>query len=159
MQIHFKDIEHIIIETLDMGKAFKINPNGISMEPLIHQGRDSVYIKKPEGRLKKYDIAFFKRKNGEYVLHRVVKVKPDSYIFCGDNQWLLEKGITDSQIIGVVTKLEINGKTVTPDDADYIEYVRKRVGSRVRRNFFTIFCNFFKKIKIKLKRLKEKLTQ
>ena len=69
MQVHFKDIEHIILETLDMGKAFKIHPNGISMEPLIHQGRDAVFIKKPEGRLKKYDIAFFKRENGEYVLH------------------------------------------------------------------------------------------
>lgn len=151
MQVHFKDIEHIILETLDMGKAFKIFPNGISMEPLIYQGRDAVYIKKPEGRLKKYDIAFFKRKNGEYVLHRVVKVLPDSYHFCGDNQWQVERGIEDSQIIGIVTKLEINGKIITTDDAEYIKYVKSRVDSRVRRNFLPITMNFFRKVKIKLK--------
>lgn len=153
MQVHFKDIEHIILETLDMGKAFKIHPNGISMEPLIHQGRDAVFIKKPEGRLKKYDIAFFKRKNGEYVLHRVIKVLPDSYHFCGDNQWQVEKGIEDSQIIGIVTKLEINGKTITTDDKEYLDYSKKRVDSRVWRNFWTIVKHFFKKVKIKLKRI------
>lgn len=153
MQVYFKDIEHIILETLDMGKAFKIHPNGISMEPLIHQGRDAVYIKKPEGRLKKYDIAFFKRKNGEYVLHRVIKVLPDSYHFCGDNQWQVEKGIEDFQIIGIVTKLEINGKTITTDDKEYLDYSKKRVDSRVWRNFWTIVKHFFKKVKIKLKRI------
>lgn len=153
MEIHFKDIEHIILETLDMGKSFKIFPKGISMEPLIYQGRDAVYINKPEGRLKKYDIAFFKRLNGEYVLHRVIKVRADSYDFCGDNQWQVERGITDSQIIGIVTKLEINGKTVMPDDAEYIKYVKTRVDSRVRRNFLPIVKNFFRKIKIKLKRI------
>ena len=153
MQVHFKDIEHIILETLDMGKAFKIHPNGIRKEPLIHQGRDAVFIKKPEGRLKKYDIAFFKRKNGEYVLHRVIKVLPDSYHFCGDNQWQVEKGIEDSQIIGIVTKLEINGKTITTDDKEYLDYSKKRVDSRVWRNFWTIVKHFFKKVKIKLKRI------
>ena len=153
MEIHFKDIEHIILETLDMGKSFKIFPKGISMEPLIYQGRDAVYISKPEGRLKKYDIAFFKRLNGEYVLHRVIKVRADSYDFCGDNQWQVERGITDSQIIGIVTKLEINGKTVTTDDEEYMKYVRTRVDSRVRRNFLPIVKNFFRKIKIKLKRI------
>lgn len=153
MQVHFKDIEHIILETLDMGKAFKIFPNGISMEPLIHQGRDAVYIKKPEGRLKKYDIAFFKRANGEYVLHRVIKVLPESYHFCGDNQWQVERGIKDSQIIGIVTKLEIDGKTVETNDEEYIQYVKTRVDSRFRRNFLPIVKNFFRKIKIKLKRI------
>ena len=153
MQVHFKDIEHIILETLDMGKAFKIFPNGISMEPLIHQGRDAVYIKKPEGRLKKYDIAFFKRENGEYVLHRVIKVLPESYHFCGDNQWQVERGIKDSQIIGIVTKLEIDGKTVETNDEEYVKYVKTRVDSRVRRNFLPIVKNFFRKIKIKLKRI------
>ena len=153
MQVHFKDIEHIILETLDMGKAFKIFPNGISMEPLIHQGRDAVFISKPEGRLKKYDIAFFKRENCEYVLHRVIKVKHDSYNFCGDNQWQVERGIKDSQIIGIVTKLEINGKTIETNDEDYIKYVRTRVNSRVRRNFLPIVENFFRKIKFKLKRI------
>lgn len=145
-KIHFEDIEHIIKETLDMGKSFKIAPNGGSMLPLIVQGRDYVYIKKPEGRLKKYDIAFFKRKNGAFILHRVIKVKKDSYVFCGDNQWLVEKGVKDNQIIGVVCKLECGGKTFSADDGEYMKYSQKRVKTRVLRNYKKIFINKLSKI-------------
>lgn len=150
-KIHFKDIEHIIRETLDMGKTFKISPNGGSMLPLIVQGRDNVYIKKPEGRLRKYDIAFFKRDDGHFVLHRVIKVKKDSYIMCGDNQWMPEKGIKDRNIIGVVCKLECNGKNIDVDDNEYKKYVFWRVNTRVVRNFKNIFIHFFKKVYRKIK--------
>ena len=152
-KIHFEDIEHIIRETLDIGKTFKISPNGGSMLPLIVQGRDSVYIKKPEGRLKKYDIAFFKRDSGEFILHRVIKVKKDSYVFCGDNQWIIEKGVKDRNIIGVVCKLECGGKTILPDDAEYMEYVKNRVGTRVVRNFGKIVIRAIRRPLGKIKRM------
>lgn len=152
-KIHFKDIEHIIRETLDMGKTFKISPNGVSMLPLIVQGRDSVYIKRPEGRLNKYDIAFFKRDSGEFILHRVIKVKKDSYVFCGDNQWIVEKGIKDKNIIGVVCKLECDGKTILPDDADYMDYVKKRVGTRILKNYDKIIIRFIKICLHKIKKI------
>ena len=58
---------------------------GVSMRPLIKQGRDLLIVTKPQGRLKKYDIPLYKRKNGQYVLHRVVKVKDDGYVILGDN--------------------------------------------------------------------------
>lgn len=135
MKIHFSDIEDIIIETLDAGKLFKIEPNGASMLPLIVQGRDSVYIKKPAGRLKKYDIAFFKRDTGEFILHRVVRVTRDSYTMCGDHQYITEPGIRDENIIGVVARLEINGKTVFPTDKKYRRYVFFRVNTRSIRRF------------------------
>lgn len=137
MKIHFSDIEDIISETLSAGKLFKIYPNGASMLPLIVQGRDSVYIKKPEGRLKKYDIAFFKRDNGEFVLHRVVKVGQSGYTMCGDHQFVTEQGIRDENIIGVVARLEINGETILPTDKKYRRYTRVRVNTRAVR--FVIF--------------------
>lgn len=136
MEIHFKDIEPIIKETLDMGKMFKISPNGISMMPLIVQGRDSVYIKKPEGRLKKYDIAFFRRPSGEYILHRVVKVKKDSYVMRGDRQFVSEPGVSDENILGVVCRLKINGRTVLPTDLGYRLYVFFRVNTCSLRRLF-----------------------
>ena len=61
---------------------------GDSMLPLIRQGRDLVLIsRKPEGRLKKYDVPLYKRDSGQYVLHRILKVRKDDYIICGDNRW------------------------------------------------------------------------
>ncbi len=74
---------------------------GTSMNPLLISGRDKVLIKKVERSLKKGDVALYKRSSGEYVLHRIMRVKNGSYAFCGDNQFVLEKGVLKSQILGV----------------------------------------------------------
>ena len=149
-KICFEDIEHIIRETLDLGKAFKISPNGSSMMPLIRQGKDSVFIKKPGGSLKKYDIAFYKRNNGQFVLHRIIKVKKSGYVMCGDNQWLPEHGIKDSNILGVVTGIEREGKYISCQDPEYKKYVLKRVNTRVIRNLKQLSVYNVQKIYIKL---------
>ena len=59
---------------------------GNSMLPLIREGRDLIILKKPEGRLKKYDVPLYKRDSGQYVLHRVLKVRESDYVICGDNR-------------------------------------------------------------------------
>ena len=60
---------------------------GISMRPLLRQGRDIVVIKKPQFPLKVGDAPIYKFKNKkELVLHRILKVNDDgSYIIRGDN--------------------------------------------------------------------------
>lgn len=83
---------------------------GDSMLPFIRQDRDLVVIEKPRGRLKKYDVAFYKRDGGEYVLHRVIKVTDDGYVIRGDNRYLSEYGITDRHVIGVLTAIVRDGK-------------------------------------------------
>ena len=86
---------------------------GDSMMPLIKQGRDLLIIEKPDGRLKRYDIPLYKRDSGQYVLHRVMKIKKDgSYVMCGDNRSQLEYGITDRHIIGILTDIIRNGQTI-----------------------------------------------
>ena len=89
---------------------------GTSMWPLIRQGRDLLVIERPEGRLKKYDIPLYRRDSGQYVLHRVLKVREDDYIICGDNQWRPETGITDRHVIGVLTAVIRDGKELSVDD-------------------------------------------
>lgn len=88
---------------------------GTSMLPLIRQHRDLLIIRRPEGRLKRYDIPLYKRPSGKYVLHRVMRVKKDGYIICGDNRYLLERDITDADIIGVLTAIVRNGKEISVD--------------------------------------------
>ena len=146
MKIRFEDIEDIIKETLDSGKSFKISPNGGSMLPLIRQGVDSVYIKKPTEPLKKYDIVFFKRKNGAFVLHRIVKIERDGYALCGDNQWLAEHGIKRCDVIGVACEIERGDVRFSCDDPKYMRYVKRRVNTRVIRNIKPIFIYNLKRI-------------
>ena len=82
---------------------------GDSMKPLIRQGKDLLIIEKADGRLKKYDVPLYRRDSGQYVLHRILKVRENDYIICGDNRWQKDYGITDRHIIGVLTAVVRNG--------------------------------------------------
>ncbi len=97
---------------------------GTSMLPMLRQRRDLVIIEKNVGRLKKYDVPLYRRDSGQYVLHRIVKVHADSYVLCGDNQWRREYGITDGQIIGVLTAFVRDGREISVTDKQYRLYVR-----------------------------------
>jgi len=86
---------------------------GTSMMPLLRQRRDLMVIeRKGAERLHWLDVPLFKRDNGQYVLHRVMWVRKNDYILCGDNQWYLERGITDRQILGVLRQVDRDGKVL-----------------------------------------------
>jgi len=103
---------------------------GDSMEPLIRQGRDLLVIEKPQERLKKYDVPLYRRDFGQYVLHRILKVRQEDYVICGDNRRNKEYGITDRHIIGVLTGIVRNGKEISVSDWHYRLYVH-------------LWCDFF----------------
>lgn len=84
---------------------------GDSMMPLLRQNRDLLVVeKKPAGPCKKYDAVLYRRPNGQYVLHRIVGIRPDGYVLCGDNRWRREYGVQDSWIFGVLTSVVRDGK-------------------------------------------------
>ena len=73
---------------------------GVRMLPMLHENQDLVVIRTPEGRLKKYDVALYKR--GEtYVLHRVIGVTEGGYDIRGDNTYAIEK-VPEEAVIGVL---------------------------------------------------------
>lgn len=74
---------------------------GVSMNPFIVQGRDTVIVVKNKDRLKKYDGALFKRANGTFALHRVMKILNDGYIIIGDNCFKGEY-VGEKQILGIL---------------------------------------------------------
>ncbi|SEH38390.1 hypothetical protein SAMN02910265_00230 [Ruminococcus flavefaciens] len=111
------------------GKLIYTN-KGDSMMPLIKQDRDLLIITPVEGRLKKYDVPLYKRDSGQYVLHRILKVRNDDYVICGDNRYSKEYGITDKHIIGVLSGVVRNGKEISVNDRKYKLYVH-------------LWCDFF----------------
>ena len=94
-EFYLADAIEVIEEVLASGGEFRMYPKGTSMLPLIVQTRDSVVLKRNfEDGAKKHDIAFYRRRNGQFVLHRVMDICDDgTYTMCGDNQTELEKGI------------------------------------------------------------------
>ncbi len=118
-----------IEEAFNRGADFQIPITGTSMNPLLYQNRDFVKIIKPDLPLKIGDIPLYRRADGAFVLHRVVGIKETGeYIMCGDNQFLLEYGITDSNIIGIAKTLVIDGKEIDVDsDTEYLKHKNKYV--------------------------------
>ena len=106
-EIYLGDAIDVIEEVLASGGEFKMYPKGNSMLPLIKAGADAVVLKKVAiSDLKKNDIAFYKRDNGQFVLHRIMKCEADgTFTMCGDNQLYLERGIKGDQIICKVDRI------------------------------------------------------
>ena len=95
---------------------------GVSMEPMLRQNRDLVVIEVPASRLKKYDVALYRR-GTNYVLHRVIRVKSDHYLIRGDNTYALET-VPDSAVLGVLTAFQRKGKKYSVNDRGDRRYVR-----------------------------------
>lgn len=101
---------------------------GVSMLPLIREGRDVMIIERRDAAaLKPYDAVLFRREHikgrGEYVLHRILKQLPDgSFYIVGDNCTEGET-VKPSQILGVLTGLHRSGKPVDMDGFRYKAYV------------------------------------
>lgn len=113
---------------------------GDSMMPMLRNRRDTVKIVPVNGILKKYDLPLYKRPTGEYVLHRIVKVKEDHYVICGDNRFYREK-VPFDWVIGVTESFFRDDKEISVDHPEYIKYIKK-----VQRSYWP------RKIKRKIKK-------
>ncbi len=138
-------------ELLDSNGFIVYTNVGISMMPLLRQRKDIIEIRKRgPGRLKKYDVVLYKR-GGKYILHRILKVRPDDYVIAGDHNTFLEYGITDADILGVMTRVIRDGREIHMTDPEYLAYVHlwcdfypvrifilrcKRLAARVVRHIF-----------------------
>lgn len=111
-------------EAFAAGKTFTVPITGTSMLPLLVEGRDTVMLKSPVLPLKKGDLPLYRRKDGSFVLHRVVKVQNGSYTMCGDHQFLTERGILEDQIIALAAEINRDGKSISVDESAYKRYVR-----------------------------------
>ena len=103
--IHLSDYEELIREVLASGGEFRLYPHGTSMLPLLRQGIDSVALRSLNRPPAKFDILFYQRSDGSYVLHRVKEVAPEGLIMWGDNQTMLEFGVSCEQIIGYAARI------------------------------------------------------
>ena len=101
---------------------------GVSMRPLIREGRDVMIIDRCDpSSLKKYDVVLFVRENvtgrGKYVLHRIIKLLPDGcFYIVGDNTTGGET-VKSAQILGVLTGIVRGEKSVDLGGFKYRAYI------------------------------------
>lgn len=75
-----------------------------------------IYFKKPDRELQKGDIVFFRRKSGQFVMHRIWKIRPEGYYIVGDAQTQIEGPVKREQIFALITKVRRKEKWLEPGD-------------------------------------------
>lgn len=121
-------------ERLAVGQKVKFSPRGISMLPMLRQGIDTVTLSPLPEKLRKYDLPVYQRKDGKYILHRVVEVG-DTYTCIGDNQFVYEYGLTHDQMIAVVSSFTRGSREYSVNHWGYRLYCRLWHHSRKLRHF------------------------
>ena len=97
---------------LEDGQEVSMIVTGNSMRPFLKHGRDKICMKKTDRKLRKGDIVFYRRENGQYVMHRILKCRDQSYTLLGDGQIVPESGIRQEQIFARITKVQVRGKWI-----------------------------------------------
>lgn len=114
---------------IEEGHEVNIVVAGFSMTPFLCNERDYVHLKAPDRKLKVGDIVFFQRPSGQYILHRICRIKKDGYYIVGDAQTQIEGPVSREQIFAVATAANRKGKMIGHGDFwwDFFEKVWPRV--------------------------------
>ena len=114
-------LAELVMLQLEKGGRARLTVTGWSMMPMLRNCRDIVELIPISGRQKSGDIIFYRRENGQYVLHRIIAVTEDGYVCCGDNQAEREN-VLHTQLLAVVDGFIRNGKQHTMDETGYRLY-------------------------------------
>lgn len=103
-------------ELLSQGKNVAFTVTGGSMSPFLADLRDSAVVSPVKFPLEKGDIVFYRRRNGDYVMHRICRIKDGKYYMVGDAQTEVEGPLDEEQIFGVINEVTRKGKKVKKGD-------------------------------------------
>lgn len=121
--VRLEQLLPLIQERLASGESVQFTPQGTSMRPTIYGGRDQVVLSPLPEKLKKYDLPLYRRDDGQFVLHRIVKVGK-TYTCVGDNQFILEEGVPQEWMIALTSGFVRKGKYYSVDSFGYRVYCR-----------------------------------
>lgn len=135
VRVPMESLIEVILLQLETAKHANLTVTGCSMLPMLRQYRDAVQLIPIEGKLKPGDIALYRRDSGRYVLHRVIKITGEEYLFCGDNQATLEP-VRQEQLIASVTGFTKYGKRHNINEPLYRLYCHAWVNLFFLRKYY-----------------------
>ena len=152
LKVSMEDLYPLISRKLEADGEVTFIVSGVSMQPMIINGKDTVTLISPPKKLKKYDLPFFRLDDGRFVLHRIVKINNDGSYECrGDNRMHSEYNVRPDQIIGFATRFTHNNKEYSCKGFAYKLYAWYMV------DFFFLRYFWRKKLRPFLARIKHKI--
>ena len=115
-EVDTQEYVSILKELVEEGNQVSLLISGSSMAPFLIHHRDTVCFKKPDRALKEGDIVFYRRANGQYVMHRIRRIRQDGYYLIGDAQTQTEGPLKREQIFGLITAVKRKDKLIRPGD-------------------------------------------
>lgn len=141
VRVPMESLYEVILLQLENGGKANLVVTGVSMKPMLTEHRDSVLLAPITAKPGPGDIFLYRRNNGQYVLHRLIRNTDQGYLFCGDNQYTLEH-VAPEQLLAVVDSFTREGKRIFLTQSMYRMYVFMCV---------RLFC--MRKCYIKIRRL------
>ena len=112
--ITMRELMPSVIDMIENGRTVSLTVKGVSMKPLLVNGRDEILMVSPAGRVPKVgDLYMFRRDDGSYAMHRICAIDADGSIgFVGDNQLTVEKGMTRDSLVAYVPAVIRKGRFI-----------------------------------------------
>ena len=106
MKVDPELVSEVLLDALARGETVRVRVQGVSMLPWLRAG-DLVRVRPPVGhRLRRGDIALFRRAPSRLILHRIVGVRTEAEaVVCdclGDSESGSPERVTAANVIGVV---------------------------------------------------------
>ncbi len=99
-----------------------LSPHGRSMRPLIRGGRDTVVVEPLRHAPRRGELVMYAKRDGLYIIHRIVGVSDGRYLTRGDNCISCEC-VPRERMVGVVVEICRGGRHISVDDWQYRAYV------------------------------------
>ena len=114
----------VLCDLLAEGKDVPLTVTGNSMQPFLMHGRDSVVVSPVTAAVRRGDVVLLRDASGRYLLHRVLRLRGEALITCGDGNMRPDRSETPGMIVGVVTHARRKGRMIGPDSFVWKFYAR-----------------------------------
>lgn len=111
MTVPLADLLPMIEDSFRQGLTVTLGVTGNSMRPLFAHKRDCAILSACDPQsLRRGDVPLYRRPDGTFVLHRILRVQADTYTLAGDAQHQLEVGLPKDCVLAVMTGFIRKGK-------------------------------------------------
>ena len=142
VEVPLRELSPLMVDCLSQGQEVILTVTGNSMSPFLRHQRDQVVLAPCDPTtLQPGMVPFYRRENGQYVMHRIVErddgekavrfgckaVYPPAgkglqYTMMGDAQSYIEPGIVPDQIVARAVAFIRMGKRVDCDSPTYLRH-------------------------------------
>jgi len=123
--INTREYVSLLRDAVREGQTVSMRIVGSSMSPFLAHDRDVIVFAAPHRELRAGDMVFYQRDSGQFVMHRIHKVRPEGLYLVGDGQTEIEGPLSPDHVFALVGKVCRKGRWMQPGDFwwEFFEHV------------------------------------